>query len=176
MTDKTQEPDVEAAQLHDAASPIVRDRNAGTQVVSGGSLYRIIATGTETDGRFSAMESVLEPGQGARFHVHTREDEAFYVLEGEVTFYQPGFEFVAGKDVFVSFPPHSPRAFRNNSERDVRMLLFYSSAGIEKMTLLDGQVVHAGAKASDATDARANQCPQLAEEYGVHELEVEFPN
>src|ERR671916_1063857 len=52
----------------------------------GGGLATIKATGKETGDLYSVVE-VLEP-QGARapLHLHRKEDEAFYILEGEMTF------------------------------------------------------------------------------------------
>ena len=66
---------------------IERQKDEGTHVVSAGVLYRIIADGKETGQRFSLMEAVLQPGQGAPYHIHKHEDEAFFILVGEVTFY-----------------------------------------------------------------------------------------
>jgi quercetin dioxygenase-like cupin family protein len=50
------------------------------------TLATIKATGKETGGRYTLVE-VLEPdGAEAPLHVHHREDEAFWILEGELTF------------------------------------------------------------------------------------------
>ena len=52
-----------------------------------GGLVTTKVTGKETGGLYSIVE-VLEPqGAAAPLHVHHNEDEAFYILEGEVTFY-----------------------------------------------------------------------------------------
>lgn len=148
---------------------IVRKAEEGKHVISGSSLFRVIAEGVDTGQRYSLMETILEPGQGAPFHIHEREDEAFFILEGEVTFYLGSKQVVAKQEDFISCPPHSIRAFRNHQNRDARMLLFYSSAGIEDMTLRDGELVESGTRASTYNSGQAIQCPQLAEEYGVRE-------
>jgi hypothetical protein len=54
-----------------------------------GGLATIKATGKETDGRYSLVEVVDPEGSEAPLHVHHREDEGFWVLEGELTSRQP---------------------------------------------------------------------------------------
>ncbi len=146
--------------------------NEGVQVISTGNLYRIIADGNQTSKRYSLMEAILEPGQGAPLHIHTREDEAFFILEGEVTFYLENTEITAKKEDFVSCPPNEVRAFKNKGNSRARMLLFYSSAGIEEMTVRSGRIIEQGVVPAIDGEYEA-QCPILSEEYGVTELKVE---
>ena len=51
-----------------------------------GDEYRFLATGKETDGGYFLVEAIVPPGGGPPLHTQTREEEAFYVLEGELTF------------------------------------------------------------------------------------------
>lgn len=146
-------------------------RNQGTFVVSAGSLFRVIAQGKDTGNRFSLMEARLEPGQAAPRHLHTREDESFYILEGQVTFYLEHETIIANAHDFISCPPGTVRGFSNETNTDVNMLIYYSSAGIEEMTIRDGVIVDDKTKASDIVDGEAIQCPQLAEQYGIKEFD-----
>lgn len=50
-----------------------------------GSLFTFPAIGEETQGQFALIEAVVRKGNAPPRHVHDREDEAFYVLEGETT-------------------------------------------------------------------------------------------
>ena len=44
----------------------------------------LIKQSTEsTGGRYAVMEQVLKPGEGPPPHIHTREDEVFYIAQGE---------------------------------------------------------------------------------------------
>jgi quercetin dioxygenase-like cupin family protein len=52
-----------------------------------GELDTIKATGAQTGGLFGLKESKAAKGNGPPLHVHEHEDEACYVLEGEVTFF-----------------------------------------------------------------------------------------
>src|ERR687893_2465973 len=51
------------------------------------SLWSLKATAEQTGGRFSLIEEVAPRGEGTPLHVHREDDETFYVLEGESTFY-----------------------------------------------------------------------------------------
>jgi quercetin dioxygenase-like cupin family protein len=43
-------------------------------------------SGVDTGGSMVVLETEHDPGEGASPHIHTREDEMFFVLDGEVTF------------------------------------------------------------------------------------------
>ena len=51
-----------------------------------GHLMTLKATGEQTNGAYGLIEQVLQPGFASPLHVHHREDEAFYLLEGEAIF------------------------------------------------------------------------------------------
>jgi quercetin dioxygenase-like cupin family protein len=67
-----------------AAEPFVREPAAGSTLDVLGVTHVYKATGADTAGSFSLWEAVFPPGRGAPPHTHTREDEAFYVLSGEL--------------------------------------------------------------------------------------------
>ena len=67
-----------------AAEPFIREPAAGSTLNVLGVTHIYKATGAETAGSFSLWEDVVPPGGGAPPHTHTREDEAFYVLSGEL--------------------------------------------------------------------------------------------
>ena len=62
-----------------------------------GDEYRYLATGVDTDGQYYLVEAIVPPGGGPPAHIQTREEEAFYVLEGELTFYGDDSEVQAGR-------------------------------------------------------------------------------
>jgi uncharacterized cupin superfamily protein len=49
-------------------------------------VYRFLATGEDTNGKYALWEAILPPGGGPPSHVHSRDEEGFHVLEGEITF------------------------------------------------------------------------------------------
>lgn len=108
--------------------------DSNRQVIYGaGDEYYYYATGKETNGQYFFFESVVPPNGGPPPHVQTREEEAFYILEGEVTFYAEGKETIAGKGTFLNVPKGVKHRFKNNSMENARMLIFFAPAGIENM-------------------------------------------
>src|SRR5215475_1220712 len=64
----------------------------------------IKATGASTGGAFGLVESLIAPGFSPPLHVHHREDESFWVLEGELTMRCGDRSFRAGPGSFVFLP------------------------------------------------------------------------
>jgi mannose-6-phosphate isomerase-like protein (cupin superfamily) len=95
-----------------------------------GSLAVIKVTGQQTSGRYSLVE-VLEPeGADGPLHVHHREDEGFWILEGVLTFRIGEQQLQVGPGSFVFGPrgvPHSYRVDRGPA----RILYILSPAGFE---------------------------------------------
>ena len=48
------------------------------------------STGESTNGAFGLIEQLIPAGFASPYHIHHLEDEAFYVLEGEVMFVRDG--------------------------------------------------------------------------------------
>ena len=97
----------------------------------GGGLATIKATGKETGDLYSIVE-VLEPqGASAPLHLHRKEDEAFYVLEGEMTFEIGEQTIKASPGSFVFGPKDVPHRYTVESG-PARMLFLLSPAGFEE--------------------------------------------
>jgi quercetin dioxygenase-like cupin family protein len=97
----------------------------------GVSLATIKATGKETSGRYTLVE-VLEPeGEEAPLHVHHNEDEGFWVLEGELTFYVGDETIKASPGSFLFGPKDVPHRYTVDSG-PARLLFILSPAGFEE--------------------------------------------
>jgi quercetin dioxygenase-like cupin family protein len=97
-----------------------------------GDHYTFLVTGEETGGAYFVMEALVPPGGGPPPHIHTREDETFYVLEGEIEFLL-GEELVnAGPGDFVNIPRGLVHRFLNTGSETARLILTFTPAGIEK--------------------------------------------
>jgi uncharacterized cupin superfamily protein len=68
---------------------------------------------------------------GPGMHAHTEEDDAFYVLEGELTFIVEGEEVLAGPGTFVLVSPGTQHTFANRSDSIVRVLNIHAPAGFD---------------------------------------------
>lgn len=94
------------------------------------------ATRESTGGAFGLMEhSAMPPGFGSPYHVHRREDESFYVIEGEMAFVVDGQWHYAGPGTFVHGPRDIPHGFAVIGTRPARMLLLATPGGFEQMVL-----------------------------------------
>ena len=109
-----------------------------------GDVYRFLATGDETNGRYAILEAIVQPGGGPPLHVHSREDEGFYILEGEITFLVNGETIIATAGTFTNMPAGTVHAFQNRSEQPARMLISMAPAGLEQMFFEVGSPVAEG--------------------------------
>ena len=93
-------------------------------------LFSVLAGSEETGGRFGLMEMVAPKGREPSRHVHRREDEGFYVLEGEITFYVGEETFKAGPGTFVFLPRGIPHSYTFETGV-IRALAIVAPGGIE---------------------------------------------
>jgi mannose-6-phosphate isomerase-like protein (cupin superfamily) len=94
------------------------------------------ATAETTNGAFGLMEHWEMPvGFASPYHTHHREDESFYVLEGEMAFVCGGKWLKAGPGTFVYGPREIPHGFKVVGNSPARMLLMCNPAGFEGFVL-----------------------------------------
>ena len=82
--------------------------------------------------RFTFGIIEIAPGRELEAHVHTDEDDAFYILEGEMTFILGEQCVAAPPGTFVLVPPGITHGFRNEQTRPVRMLNIHAPAGFDR--------------------------------------------
>ena len=112
--------------------PLHRAAGTGRMYWGPGDLYTFLVTGEETDGAYFAMEALVPPGGGPPPHIHTREDETFYVLEGDVDFRLGDRRVTAGPGDFVNVPRGAVHNFHNAGTDTARLILTFTPSGIEK--------------------------------------------
>ena len=95
-----------------------------------GWLLTFLATGEETGGQFALMEQIACKGNVPPRHIHHREDETFYVVEGEMTFSVGDQTIKATAGTMVFAPRDIAHSFTIDSEQ-VRMLVMVAPAGAE---------------------------------------------
>ena len=110
-----------------------------------GDVYRFLATGEETNGKYAIWEAIVPPGGGPPPHIHSREEEGFYILEGEITFRMGDERIVATPGMFANMPVGQPHGFKNESDRPAKMLISVAPAGLEKMFFEVGTPLAEGA-------------------------------
>src|SRR5215210_2788708 len=95
-----------------------------------GVLATIKATAEQTGRQYSLVEILAPDGYEGVLHVHHFEDEAFYILEGEMTFYIGEEKIKARPGSFLFGPKDVPHAFTVDSG-PARLLFVLSPAGME---------------------------------------------
>ncbi len=88
------------------------DASKSRALLSGGAVLTWLATGKETGGLFSIFEATGIPGMEPPPHVHSNEDETYYLLEGEMRFRVGDEEFVGKPGDFVFLPRHVRHEFK----------------------------------------------------------------
>ncbi|WP_051324081.1 cupin domain-containing protein [Candidatus Solirubrobacter pratensis] len=88
--------------------------------------------------RFTFGIIEIVPGRVLEPHTHAEEDDAFYILEGELTFVFEGSTATAPPGTFVLAPPGALHGFRNDGEIPVRMLNIHAPAGFDRRIGLPG--------------------------------------
>jgi mannose-6-phosphate isomerase-like protein (cupin superfamily) len=130
--------EAEQGELGKGAAQVPPGGGAASLWVLGELLTRMVPS-QRTGGAYSLFEVVTQPGAGPPPHVQHREDEAFYVLEGEYEFLVDGNTLRAGSGSLVYVPKGALHAHRNVGEVLGRMLtthtpgdlyeLFFENAG-----------------------------------------------
>ncbi len=113
---------------------IVLGPGEGTVVAgSGGTPVVIKVHGDDVvSGGYSFMEMDVPPGPGARPHIHHEADEAFYVVDGELTVVLEGESIVAPAGSFVLVPRGLRHTFRNQGTRLAKAVFILSPPGFER--------------------------------------------
>jgi quercetin dioxygenase-like cupin family protein len=117
-------------------SALFRARDAGPKLDVLGVTHIYKAMASETGQQFSVWESIVPPGAGAPPHTHTREDEAFYVLSGDVLFETEGAAapLHLRSSGFVFAPRNLRHTFRNIGTHEARLLVFaIPGDGLDRM-------------------------------------------
>ena len=96
-----------------------------------GDVYRVLASGRQTGNVYALSEIRVSPNNGPLPHIHSREDECFFVLEGEIDFQVGDEKITAGPGAFIQGPRGIPHSFKNNTQLPARMLGFVTPAGFE---------------------------------------------
>jgi quercetin dioxygenase-like cupin family protein len=96
-----------------------------------GDVYRVLASGRQTGDVYALSEIRVSPNNGPPLHIHSREDESFFVLEGEVEFQVGDEKITARPGTFIQGPRGIAHSFKNNRQLPARMLAFVAPAGFE---------------------------------------------
>jgi mannose-6-phosphate isomerase-like protein (cupin superfamily) len=101
----------------------------GTIVAARGSVMAFKAIAAQTGGDFSLMERTVPPrGRRPLPHRHVNCSEAFWVLDGTITFVLDGVEQRGRRDDFLLVPRGAGHTFGNDGEEPARLLVLHAPA------------------------------------------------
>jgi len=96
----------------------------------------IHASAQSANGAYGLVEHPsMFPGFATPYHMHHREDESFYVIEGEVAFILNGAWKRVGPGAFIYGPREIPHGFKIVGNTPARMLILSTPAGFESFVL-----------------------------------------
>jgi quercetin dioxygenase-like cupin family protein len=130
-----------------------------------GSLDTIKVTAAQTRGSFGLIESHERKGDAPPLHVHQTEDEAYYIIEGELTFFIGDEVISAATGTLVFAPRRIPHTYRVDSATS-RILVINVPGGWEKFFTQAG-VSAVGRPNPPDEDPDFDRLSLLASSYGV---------
>ena len=96
-----------------------------------GDRYIFLVTGRESQGSCFMVECLVPQGGGPPMHIHMREDEMFYLLDGNISVTVDGVTTPAGAGAFFHIPKGIPHTYTNVGDRVAKMLAVFTPAGME---------------------------------------------
>lgn len=152
----------------------IRTPTEGRTITVVGDVYRFLAVSDDTNGKYAMWEAIVLPGGGPPPHVHSREEESFYILEGEITFSFGEERLVAAAGMFANVSVGTLHSFKNESNRPAKMLISVAPAGLEQMFFEVGRSVPPGTTtASPPTKEEIEKLLAVAPRYGI---EIRLPH
>jgi quercetin dioxygenase-like cupin family protein len=144
-----------------------RNANGATHTTDGccalpctGALATVLVAGDRTAGRFALVETVERGGVAHPLHVHSREDETVYLLEGQVRFYLDGAWIERGAGETLVLPRGHEHAHAVMSDA-ARLLVLLAPAGLE------GYYRELGEPAGASAYQDAERLVVVAARYGI---------
>ncbi|HEU4672605.1 MAG TPA: quercetin 2,3-dioxygenase [Candidatus Limnocylindrales bacterium] len=141
-------------------------RGEGQSVWSIGGRFTVKADDATSDGRLALVEALAFRSTEPPLHVHHHEDEAWYVLDGQMTFYVADEAHVATAGSFVYAPMGLPHTFTVDVE-PTRVLVLSTPAGFEHFALELGTAATDDERPADLEMPSPDVLGPIGERYGI---------
>lgn len=146
---------------------IVMMPQEGDVLTVAGDVVTFKALGQNTQGQYALFEIACDPEVGPPPHIHSREDEAFYVLEGEVEFCLDDQRILATPGTFLHSPRGQKHSFKNIGTARSRMLCWVTPAGLEMFFAEVGRPVDDLLNPPPPDQAAIDKLLETAPKYGL---------
>jgi quercetin dioxygenase-like cupin family protein len=137
-------------------------------------LMTVKAGGRDTRNAFALIEAVTPAGSGPLPHIHHGEDEAFYLLEGELSITCGEQIWTASPGAFAFLPRGLPHSFRASDAGNARMLLISSPAQFERFVAELGEPAQA-MTLPPPTEVDMDKLARVTAKYGIETLPPSRP-
>ncbi len=127
--------------------------------VEPGTTIRI--SSRQTDGAYCVAEMTTMPGEGVSRHVHDRDEEFYYILEGAYEMQAGNERFSAKAGSIVVIPRDVPHEFRNAGDVPARALMIFRPGGFDEL----GTEMREAAAAGPLDEKQRNA---IFNKWGVH--------
>jgi quercetin dioxygenase-like cupin family protein len=138
--------------------PVLSDAGGGHIFTMLGTTMRLMAAATDTGGRYAMIEQITPVGWGPPRHIHSREDEIFYVLEGTYELHVGDERRTVSAGASAILPRHLAHGFRNVASTPSRLLFVITPGGFEEYFL---------AVAKCSPSPKPAQLAELARPFGL---------
>ncbi|MBD0379522.1 quercetin 2,3-dioxygenase [Paenibacillus sedimenti] len=118
--------------MNTAVKPQILSREEGRHMWYLGNLSTLKVNAEHTGGQFSLVEDVMAPGYETPYHIHRKEDETFYLIEGEAEFVLDGRLYRAKAGSFAFLPKNIPHGFRIVGDKPARLLVMVNPSGFDQ--------------------------------------------
>ena len=152
---------------------ILLNKGEGSSFWVLGDLYTFKVTGKETNDAFTIIDQVIAPQGGPPPHIHHREDEAFYILEGRFSFLCGEEQRLFEAGSFVYIPKGTLHTFRNAGDTPGRLLVTITPAGLENFFFAIGTPAAGSATPPPFDPAVIDRLMGLARKF---EMDVMMPD
>jgi mannose-6-phosphate isomerase-like protein (cupin superfamily) len=142
-------------------------KNEGPSYWVLGDRYTFKLTGKDSGGNCMVMDQVIRPESGPPPHVHQREDETFYILEGRFSFLCGDREEIMEAGSFVYIPRGTLHTFRNVGMTKGRLLVTVTPAGLEDFFYQIGTIADGLPEPPPFDPAILGKLVELAGKYGM---------
>ncbi|HEY5628191.1 MAG TPA: cupin domain-containing protein [Candidatus Limnocylindrales bacterium] len=146
--------------------PILIRPGEGRSVWSLGGRFTVKLDDAGSAGRFSVVEALAVRATEPPTHIHHREDEAWYVLDGHMTFHVDGQAYPAPTGSFVLAPQGLPHTFTVDVE-PTRVLVFAAPSGFEHFALELGVTATSDAAPAGLAMPEPSVLEQVGGRYGI---------
>ena len=113
----------------------------GTTYLALGDFYTFLATGEDTGGKYALVEMMLQPQSTTPQHING-DDEAHYIIEGEIEYQLDNQTITATPGTYLYFPKGQGHGFKNVGSTTAKVLMWVTPPGGEQFFAEVGQLVN----------------------------------